>query len=145
MAERMRVQATEVSAALEAQLSRYNEELNNRLTTAVEESINQLVKLTKASAPRGPRNGQYRKNITADRRDLKRAKRGAHGGFHGRVTTATWYVRAPDYRLTHLLVYGHLKKNGVDRTRANPFLHNAVEQVIPEYERKVQEAITDGN
>jgi hypothetical protein len=132
-----------VSAALEAQLSRYNEELNDKLTTAVEESINQLVKLTKASAPRGHRS-QYRKNITADRRDLKRAKRGAHGGFHGRVTSATWYVKAPDYRLTHLLVYGHLKRNGVDRTRANPFLQNAIDQVTPEYERKVKEIITDG-
>lgn len=145
MADKIRVQASEVSAALEAQLSKYNEELNDRLTIAVEESINKLVKLTKATAPRGRRNGQYRKNIAADKRDLKRAKRGAHGGLQGRVTTATWYVKAPDYRLTHLLVHGHLKRNGVDRTKANPFLHNALDQVVPEYERKVKEAITDGN
>lgn len=143
MANQIRVEASGVSAALEAQLSRYNEELNDKLTAVVEESINDLVKRTKATAPRGRRNGQYRKNIAADKRDLNRAKRGVHGGLHGRVTTATWYVKAPDYRLTHLLVHGHATKNG-GRTTPNPFLQNAIDQVAPEYERKVKEIITDG-
>ncbi len=144
MANKIRVQSDGLSAALEAQLSKYNAELNEKLTTCVEESINQLVKITKATAPRGRRNGQFRKNISADKRDLKRAKRSSHGGFHGRVTSATWYVKAPDYRLTHLIVHGHATRDG-GRTRANPFLQNAVDKVIPEYEAKVQEALTDGN
>ena len=142
MADKIRVESDGLSAAHEAQLSKYNEELNDKLTTCVEESINQLVKITKATAPTGRRNGQFKKNIAADKRELKRAKRGAHGGFHGRVTSATWYVKAPDYRLTHLLVHGHATRDG-GRTRANPFLQNAVDQVIPEYERKVQEALKD--
>ena len=142
MADKIRVESDGLSAALEAQLSKYNEELNDKLNTCVEESINQLVKITKATAPTGRRNGQFKKNIAADKRELKRAKRGAHGGFHGRVTSATWYVKAPDYRLTHLLVHGHATRDG-GRTRANPFLQNAVDQVIPEYERKVQEALKD--
>ena len=142
MADRIRVESDGLSAALEAQLSKYNQELNDKLTACVEQSINQLVKITKATAPRGRRNGQYRKNISADRRDLKRAKRGAHGGFHGRVTSATWYVKAPDYRLTHLLVNGHATRNG-GRTSANPFLQNAVNQVIPAYEQRVQEALSE--
>lgn len=145
MADRIRVQSDGLSAALEAQLSIYNQEVNEKLTTAVEESINQLVKITKATVPRGPRKGQYRKNIAADKRELKHAKRSAHGGLHGRVTSATWYVKAPDYRLTHLLVHGHLTRNGIDRTRANPFLQNAVDKVIPEYEQKVQEALSNDN
>ncbi len=143
MADRIRVESDGLSVALEAQLSKYNEELNEKLTDAVEESINQLVKLTKATAPKGRRNGQFKKNIAADKRELKRAKRSSHGGFHGRVTSATWYVKAPDYRLTHLLVHGHATKDG-GRTRANPFLQNAVDKVIPEYEAKVQEALKDG-
>lgn len=144
MADRIRVESDGLSAELEAQLSKYNEELNDKLTTCVDESITRLVKLTKATAPRGRRKGQYRKNISADRRELKRAKRGMHGGFHGRVTSATWYVKAPDYRLTHLIVHGHATKNG-GRTKSNPFLQNAVNTVIPEYEQKVKEALSDGN
>lgn len=143
MADRIRVKSDGLSAALEAQLSRFNEGVNEKLTDAVEEGINQLVKLTKATAPRGRRNGQFRKNIAADKRELKRAKKSAHGGLSGRVTSATWYVKAPDYRLTHLLVHGHATKDG-GRTRANPFLQNAVDKVIPEYEQKVEEALKDG-
>ena len=142
MADRIRVESDGLSAALEAQLSKYNEDLNGKLTTCVEESIDQLVKITKATAPKGRRNGQFKKNISADKRDLKKAKRGAHGGLHGRVTSATWYVKAPDYRLTHLIVHGHATKDG-GRTRANPFLQNACDKVLPEYERKVQEALQD--
>lgn len=142
MADKIRVQSDGLSAALEAQLSKYNDELNDKLTTCVEKSINELVKITKATAPTGRRHGQFKKNIAADKRELKRAKRSSHGGFHGRVTSATWYVKAPDYRLTHLLVHGHATNDG-GRTRANPFLQNAVDKVIPEYEQKVQEALKD--
>ena len=92
--------------------------------------MKKLVKLTKASAPVGKR-GNFKKNITAD----YKATRGK-----SRKVSATWYVRAPDYRLTHLLVHGHDKKNG-GRTKPNPFLENAVNQVLPEYEQAVQEVL----
>jgi hypothetical protein len=138
---RVNVKADELSAALEAQLSKYNQDVNDQLAEVVDKSITKLVKLTKASAPRGKRNGQFAKNIAADKRELKRAKSRVHVGLHGRVVSATWYVKAPDYRLTHLIVHGHDKKNG-GRTRANPFLKNAVDQVIPEYEQAVQEVLS---
>ena len=83
MADRIRVEADGLSAALEAQLSKYNEDLNGKLTTCVEESIDQLVKITKATAPKGRRNGQFKKNISADKRDLKKAKRGRMAAFMG--------------------------------------------------------------
>lgn len=142
MADRVRVKSTEVSAALEAQLSKYNEELNEGLADVVEMSVDRLVKLTKATAPRGKR-GSFRKNIAAEKTELKRAKRGAHGGIQGRVLSATWYVKAPDHRLTHLIVHGHATKKG-GRTKANPFLHNALDTVLPEYERGVEEVIKNG-
>ena len=119
-------------------LTVYNEEVNEKLRGITQESMKKLVKETKATAPRGRRKGkdQYYRHITADYSGLKRSAR----GLKGQEVSSVWYVRAPDYRLTHLLVHGHATKDG-GRTTANPFLQNAVDKVIPEYEQKVQEAI----
>ena len=49
-------------------------------------------------------------------------------------------MKAPCHRLTHLLVHGHETRDG-GRTRPDPFLKNALDRVLPEYERDVEEAI----
>ena len=56
------------------------------------------------------------------------------------MTRHIWYVKAPDHRLTHLLVHGHATRNG-GRTKPDPFLHNALADVLPEYEKAVEEAV----
>lgn len=130
----------DLGAQMEQVLTSYNESVNEQIADITRESMKQLVKETKATAPKGRRKGQYRKNITADYSSLnRRANR-----LTGMKVSATWYVKAPDYRLTHLLVHGHALKNG-ERTNPNPFLQNAVDKVLPEYEAKVQEAISNGN
>lgn len=121
-------------------LTIYGEDINEKLREVTRESMKQLVKETKATAPRGRRNGQYRKQITADYSGLKRNSK----GLRGQEVSATWYVKAPDYRLTHLIVYGHATRNG-GRTTPNPFLEKARDKVVAEYEQKVQEVLSDGN
>ena len=121
-------------------LTIYAEEVNEKLRVITTESMKQLVKETKANAPIGRRKGQFKKNITADYSGTRRTAR----GLRGQNVHATWYVRAPDYRLTHLLVNGHATKNG-DRTTPDPFLQNAVDHILPEYEQKVQEVLSNGN
>jgi hypothetical protein len=128
---RLTLTSDKLADALEKELTVYHEEVNEGLRQVTRDSMAKLVKQTKATAPVGKRHGQYRKNITADFRGLKRGSRSV---------SATWYVRAPDYRLTHLLVHGHETKSG-GRTRPNPFLENAVNQVLPEYETAVQEVL----
>lgn len=130
----------DLGAQLEQVLTIYSEDINEKLREVTRESMKQLVKETKATAPRGRRNGQYRKQITADYTGLKQSAR----GLRGQDVSATWYVKAPDYRLTHLIVNGHATRNG-GRTSANPFLHNAREKVVQEYEQKVQEVLSNGN
>lgn len=125
---------------MEQVLTVYSEELNEKLRTVTQESMKKLVKETKATAPRGKRKGKYRRSITADYSGTRKSPR----GLRGQNVNAVWYVKAPDYRLTHLIVHGHATRDG-GRTRANPFLQNAVDKVIPEYEQKVQEAISNGN
>lgn len=120
-------------------LTIYSEEINEKLREVTRESVKKLVKETRATAPIGRRDGKesYRKHIAGDYRGLKTSAR----GLKGQDVHAIWYVKAPDYRLTHLLVYGHATRNG-GRTTANPFLHNARERVVAEYEQKVQEVIS---
>jgi hypothetical protein len=133
------VRVDKLGAVLEQQLTIYGEEVNEKITTATAEAMDKLVRITKATAPKGA-SGSFRKSIASDSKQLTRAKRSAHGGLHGRVIKSTWYVKAPDYRLTHLLVHGHATKDG-GRTKANPFLQNALDTVLPEYEAAVEEAI----
>lgn len=54
--------------------------------------------------------------------------------------TATVYAAAPQYRLTHLLEYGHAKVNG-GRVPAYPHLAEAEQWAVDEYERLLKEAL----
>lgn len=117
--------------AIRNTLDEYNAEVIDKIDAAGEKAAESLVKKTKATAPVGTR-GKFRKNISS-----KRLARTLNG------STYVWYVKGADYRLTHLLVHGHAKVNG-GRTRADPFLANALSEVLPEYEKKVKEAIKGG-
>ena len=118
----------ELSAVLERELKVYTEGVIQRVNQAGAAAVKKLVALTKSTAPRGAR-GKFRRSITSG--VTKEIKRG---------NTYTWYVKGKEYRLTHLLVHGHVTKNG-GRTKANPFLKNALDVVLPEYEDAVKEAV----
>lgn len=120
-----------LSKALEQELTTYHSNVVEAIDEASSSAVKKLVKLTKATAPVGAR-GSFKKNITS--KLLEKGKRGSK---------YVWFVRPPDHRLTHLLVRGHATKDG-GRTKADPFLENALEQVLPEYEQEVKEAIGNG-
>lgn len=121
------IQITGLADAIQRELDVYRSEVVEAIDTAAAKAVKDLVKETKASAPK--RTGSFRKNIASKvlRKDL-------NGSTH------VWYVKAPDHRLTHLLVHGHATKTG-GRTKADPFLKNAVDHVLPEYEKAVEEAL----
>lgn len=136
------IHVDKLGAAIEQQLTIYSEEINDRIAETTMRRMDDLVRLTKATAPKGKR-GNFRKNITSDSKNLAKAKRAKHGGLHGRVIKSTWYVKAPDYRLTHLLVHGHATRDG-GRTKPNPFLQNALDRVLPEFEKDIEEVLQNG-
>lgn len=119
-----------LSEALAEELGLYREEVDEQLRQVTRKSMADLVRKTKATAPVG-RRGSYKKNIAANYDGLKKSKMGLK---------AIWYVKAPDHRLTHLLVHGHAKKDG-GRTKADPFLKNALDEVLPAFEAAVEEAL----
>ena len=139
MANPNHIHVGEMRTAMENMLEIYSQEVQDAIVDVTERWMGELVRQTKATAPRGRRNGQFRKNISADYRELRRVK-----SLRGRTIRATWYVKAPDYRLTHLLVHGHAMRNG-GRTNANPFLQNALDHVLPGYEHDLEEALRNGN
>lgn len=118
-----------LSAALAEQLGIYRKDITERINAAGENAIDDLVQKTKASAPK--RTGKFRKSIT--------------WGYVNQADGCRryiWYAKAPYRRLVHLLVHGHATRSG-GRTKGDPFLQNALNTVLPEYEKSIEEALAD--
>lgn len=122
------IKPTDLGKAITEQLTLYREDIIEKVNEAGEKAVKALVKKTKKTAPK--RSGDYRKAITSTE-----TKNPATGDKE-----YTWGAKAPYYRLTHLLVKGHAKQNG-GRVDGDPFLENALAEVLPEYEKDVEEAI----
>ena len=114
--------------AITEQLTLYHEDIIEKVNAAGEKAVKELVNQPKKTAPK--RSGNFRKAITSVEKENP-----ATGDKE-----FTWGAKAPHHRLTHLLVNGHAKQNG-GRVPGDPFLENALAQVMPEYEKDVEEAI----
>ena len=122
------IKPTDLGDAIAEQLGLYHEEVVDRVNHAGFKAVKKLVNITRKTAPK--RTGDYRKSLTYT------AKENAATGD----VEYTWGAKAPHYRLTHLLVKGHPTGNG-GRTTGDPFLQNALDTVLPEYEKDIQEAL----
>ena len=122
------IKANDLGAAIAQELTLYHNSVVEAMDEAGDAAVKKLVKLTKSNAPVGHR-GSFKRNIAS-----KLLERNSRGSKY------VWYVKPPDHRLTHLLVHGHATKDG-GRTKADPFLKNALDVVLPEYEAAVKEAI----
>lgn len=121
------IKPADLGDAIQRELTTYSKGVAERVNAAGKTAAEKLRKLTKATAPVA--SGDFRKHIAVKEVDA------GHG-----TKKYIWHVKAPDHRLTHLLVHGHATKNG-GRTKGDPFLKNALETVLPEYEQAVKEAV----
>ena len=121
------VKPADLGAAIAQELTIYHEDVIKRVNQCGEEAVKSLVKKTKATAPK--KSGAFRRSIAG-----KRLEKGNRGDRF------VWYVKAPHHRLTHLLVHGHAKVGG-GRVDGDPFLENALDEVLPAYETAVTEAV----
>lgn len=111
-------------------LENYNRDIINGTKQKAKESMDQLVRDTKATAPKNrPR---YYKHISS-----KKTRDDTFGAEY------TWYVKGSEYRLSHLLENGHATKDG-DRVQGTHFIKNASDPIINEYVRAVEELIRNG-
>lgn len=119
----------DIGAIIEQELTIYTREVQEKVDEAGRKAIKRLVRLTQETAPIGDRmGGNFATSIAS--KEIK----------GNRGNSFIWYVKAPNHRLTHLLVHGHATKDG-GRTQANPFLKKALSIVLPEYEEAVKEAV----
>lgn len=115
-------------------LGAYSAAVQRDLDAAAEKAAQALVEKTKQTAPYAPhgkrskRKRHYRSNITY-------TKRNNAAGLSGYV----WHVKGGDYRLTHLLVHGHLAKDG-SRVKGSTFLQDACDEVFPQFLADAEEA-----
>lgn len=121
------IKPTDLGAAISAELTLYHEDVVEKVNSAGASAIAQLVKKTKEKAP--VETGDFRKSLTS------KEVPAAHG-----MKNYILYAKAPHHRVFHLLVHGHAKKGG-GRVSGNPFLQNAIDEVLPEYEQQVEEAL----
>lgn len=124
-----------LNAEINDELKLYSKEITDRLKKVARKYASELVKETIASAPSGAREtNKYRDSIKSKKlsENLNEIK-------------YIWYVdnKNSNYRLTHLLVHGHAKRNG-GRTRENHFLRNAVNEIEQDYLKEIEEVIKNG-
>ena len=123
--------ASEVSR----ELTIYSSDVAKGIKKVTKKYADELVKKTKETAPDGLRkSNKYKDSIQA-----KKQEENLNGVKY------IWYVNSKNsnYRLTHLLVHGHAKRNG-GRTRENHFLKRAVESIEKDYIKAIEEVIQNG-
>lgn len=125
------IEPADLGKAISQELTVYHKNVVDRVNLAGEEAAKALVKKTKATAPK--KSGEYRKAISY-KTEINKAS-----GDKSYI----WGAKAPHHRRTHLLVKGHAKVNG-GRVPGDPFLQNALNEVLPAYENEVKEALKNG-
>ena len=135
MSNNLIINPEDIADALSEQLELYNEEIKKQVENCTAKAAKELVEITKETAPVNLKHWDtskvkhFRSCIAS-----KKIKNDVN------CSTYKWYVKAPCYRLTHLLVNGHPMPNG-KRYKGDPFLKNACEKVFPEFEENVKKAI----
>jgi hypothetical protein len=120
----------QLAAEIAKGLADYSQDVVEKVNASSEAVGKAAVKRLKQTSPK--RYGKYAKSWT-----MKTEK--AIGQPHTRII----HAKAPHYRLTHLLEYGHAKVGG-GRVEGRPHIRPAEEMVIREFMAEVEEAIKRG-
>ena len=126
------IQIDQLADAIERELTVYSTEIIDGIKREAQSSIKKLVKETKATAPVGNRQKHYRDNISS--RKLSENEKSI---------VYQWYVKGPDYRLSHLLEHGHALRDG-GRYEGTGFISKAETSIVEEYEKAIEEVIKNG-
>ena len=127
------VKIEDLSYAIREELEIYDRDITQKIKRQAVRSIKQCVETTKLTAPVGKRTKHYRDDI---------AWRTLEDTY--RKTVVQWYVKAPNYRLSHLLNNGHATKNG-GRVEGTNFITRAHDETVRDYEKEIEDIIKNAN
>lgn len=122
----------QLGEAIAKVLTTYSDTIIDGIKKEAKNSISQLVKDTKATAPVGKRTKHYRDSIKSKKQFE-----------NDRGVSFLWYVDGSDYRLSHLLENGHALRNG-GRVEGTHFIQNATDPIVEAYLKAVEEVIKNG-
>lgn len=112
------------------ELKTYSQEIVSGINTSSEKIGNEAVKQLRVTSPK-------------DRGKYAKAWAMATERATGQPSRRIIHVRAPYYRLAHLLEHGHAKRGG-GRVSARPHIRKAEEQVISTFTEEVENIIRNG-
>ena len=123
-----------LSQAINDELKIYSSSVVKGMKKVNDECMKEFVSDTKTDAPKSERKrkGTFAKNITS-KTTLDTPNRKVN----------TWYVKDPEYRLTHLIKNGHAKRNG-GRTKAQDFITPNYNKLEEKFEEGIKEVIERG-
>ena len=129
-----KISVDQLAAEIAKGLAGYSQEVVEKVNISSEKVGKAAVKQLKKTSPRRPPpvGGKYAKSWAMKTEPEV-------GQPHKRIV----HVKAPHYRLTHLLEHGHAKVGG-GRVEGRPHIRPAEEMVIEEFVKEVEEAIKRG-
>lgn len=137
MAELPPISPGQLDDALRALLQQYALQKVDRLDEITEAAIKELVRLTKSDAPIDTWKNPKRRSHFFESISSKRLESSWFG-----ASNFLWYVKAPNYRLTHLLAKARRTRDG--RILApNPFLQNALQRVLQNYVESIRKEFSE--
>lgn len=121
---------------LQALLRSYTLQNGERVDEITHTAVRSLVKLTREIAPVGRRSQKRAADEGRSHFFLDIAYQKQRSAFFG-ASRYLWYVKAPNYRLTHLLALPHKLRNQ-QMSKASFDLSGAVDKVLKEYEESIR-------
>lgn len=119
------------ASVLAYELSIYTEDVGNEVKQAIDDVSQELVENIKRDSPRrvkGKRAGRYAKGWT-----LKTE-------YESKTNKRNRVYNKTDYRLTHLLEYGHAKVGG-GRVEGKAHIRPNEEKAIEKLQKRIEEAV----